>query len=46
MEAGPIAPWFGQPGGATQYLFPTSAGGIDGLLAAGKIRPITGVDYE
>ncbi|WP_299490937.1 glycohydrolase toxin TNT-related protein [uncultured Shewanella sp.] len=40
-EAGPIAPWFGEPGGATQYLVPKSEGGVDGLLDSGKIKRIT-----
>ncbi|NMM42146.1 TNT domain-containing protein [Pseudoalteromonas arctica] len=43
VEAGPIAPWFGEPGGATQYFAPKSEGGTDGLIASGKIKRITKV---
>ncbi|MCP3931902.1 MAG: glycohydrolase toxin TNT-related protein, partial [Bacteroidetes bacterium] len=40
VESGPIAPWFGEPGGANQYLVPKSEGGIDGLLKSGKIKKV------
>lgn len=39
-DAGPIAPWFGEPGGAIQYLINRSEGGIEGLIKAGKIKPV------
>ncbi|WP_444934006.1 glycohydrolase toxin TNT-related protein [Microbulbifer sp. JTAC008] len=44
VEAGPIAPWFGEPGGAMQYFVPKSEGGTDGLLKSGKIKRTTKVD--
>jgi hypothetical protein len=40
VDAGPIAPWFGEPGGATQYLVPRIEGGVEGLIKAGKIIQI------
>ncbi|QMV14615.1 RHS repeat-associated core domain-containing protein [Vibrio spartinae] len=40
VEGGPIAPWFGEPGGARQYLVPRLEGGVEGLLKSGKIKPI------
>ncbi|MCE9687211.1 glycohydrolase toxin TNT-related protein [Shewanella sp. AS16] len=36
--SGPIAPWFGEPGGGTQYFVPEEYGGVDGLIASGKIK--------
>ena len=42
VEAGPIAPWFGEPGGAMQYFVPKSEGGVEGLLKSGKIKKTTG----
>lgn len=38
VDAGPIAPWFGEPGGGTQYFVPEEYGGVDGLIASGKIK--------
>jgi hypothetical protein len=32
VQAGEIAPWFGQPGGGTQYMFSQT---IDELINAG-----------
>ncbi|CAM3543491.1 Putative deoxyribonuclease RhsC [Vibrio aerogenes CECT 7868] len=40
VEAGPIAPWFGDPGGARQYLVLKSEGGVEGLIKSGKIEPV------
>ncbi|GLV76969.1 TNT domain-containing protein [Streptomyces hygroscopicus] len=37
VEAGPIRPWFGQPGGGIQYLTGPS---IPQLVAAGNLRPL------
>lgn len=36
-EAGPAAPWFGQPGGGTQYLLPDSVGN---LIDQGYLRRV------
>lgn len=44
VESGPIAPWFGEPGGATQYFVPKSEGGVDGLIKSGKIIRTTKVN--
>ena len=37
VNSGTAAPWFGQPGGGTQYQFPMS---IDDLVEQGFIRPV------
>ncbi len=37
VEGGKIAPWFGQPGGGTQYLMPAS---IRDLIKAGYLREV------
>jgi RHS repeat-associated protein len=39
VDSGPIAPWFGEPGGAVQYLILESRG-VEGLIKSGKIIPI------
>jgi filamentous hemagglutinin len=37
VNSGSAAPWFGQPGGGTQYQLPMS---IDDLVTQGFIRPV------
>jgi hypothetical protein len=37
VDAGPAAPWFGQPGGGTQYELPAT---IKELVASGHLKPI------
>jgi hypothetical protein len=38
VVAGPIAPWFGEPGRGTQYFVPHEHGDVDGLIASEKIK--------
>ena len=43
VGAGPIAPWFEQPGGGTQYVTYTN---VKGLLEGGYLRRLTPEEYD
>lgn len=38
VDAGPAAPWFGQPGGGTQYRLGTTT--IQDLIDSGYLKPV------